>query len=104
MKVAIIMGSSSDYPIAEKALAILDKFGVEYIVRVISAHRALDTLQECVADFEKNEIKCVIGLVKQPICQCYSRNDSLPVIGVPIKGSAFLGMDTFNCPNAKGVR
>ncbi|MDI9490454.1 MAG: AIR carboxylase family protein, partial [Bacillota bacterium] len=38
MKVAIIMGSSSDYAVAEKATKMLDKFGIEYVVRVISAH------------------------------------------------------------------
>lgn len=96
MKVAIIMGSSSDYPIAEKALAMLDKFGVEYIVRVISAHRALDALQRCVADFEKNEIKCVIGLAGKAahLPGVIAGMTVLPVIGVPIKGSAFLGMDS----------
>ena len=52
MKVAVIMGSKSDYSVSEKALTMLDKFGIEYEVRVISAHRALDTLKEFVDQFE----------------------------------------------------
>lgn len=96
MKVAIIMGSSSDYAVAEKAITMLDKFGIESLVRVISAHRALDTLQECVADFEKNKIKCVIGLAGKAahLPGVIAGMTVLPVIGVPIKGSAFLGMDS----------
>ena len=39
MKVAIIMGSKSDYPVVEKAEKMLDSFGVEYETRIISAHR-----------------------------------------------------------------
>lgn len=96
MKVAIIMGSSSDYAVAEKATKMLDKFGIEYIVRVISAHRALDSLQQCVADFEQEDIKCVIGLAGKAahLPGVVAGMTILPVIGVPIKGSAFLGMDS----------
>lgn len=96
MKVAIIMGSSSDYSVAEKAMQMLDKFGIEYIVRVISAHRALDMLQECVQDFEKNDVKCVIGLAGKAahLPGVIAGMTILPVIGVPIKGSAFLGVDS----------
>ena len=39
MKVAIIMGSKSDYPVVEKAEKMLESFGVEYETRIISAHR-----------------------------------------------------------------
>ena len=39
MKVAIIMGSKSDYDVVKKAEAVLDTFGIEYVTRVISAHR-----------------------------------------------------------------
>lgn len=96
MKVAIIMGSSSDYDIAKKAFPILEKFNIDYIVRVISAHRALDMLEECVDDFAKEDIKCVIALAGKAahLPGVIAGMTILPVIGVPIKGSAFLGLDS----------
>lgn len=96
MKVALIMGSKSDHAIAEKAMEMLDKFGIPYLTRVISAHRALDMLAQCVADFEKNEVKVVIAMAGKAahLPGVIAGMTTLPVIGVPIKGSAFLGMDS----------
>lgn len=96
MKVALIMGSKSDLAIAEKAMEMLQKFGIPYLTRVISAHRALDMLAQCVADFEKDDVKVVIAMAGKAahlpgVIACMT---TLPVIGVPIKGSAFLGMDS----------
>lgn len=95
MKVAIIMGSKSDLAVAEKAFGILDKFGVPYLVRVISAHRALDLLIECVNGFEREEVKTVIAIAGKAahLPGVIAGLTHLPVIGVPVKGSAFLGMD-----------
>ncbi len=96
MKVAIIMGSQSDYAIAEKAFPILDQFGIDYTVRVISAHRALSMLEDCVRNFADEDIKCVIALAGKAahLPGVIAGMTILPVIGVPIKGSAFLGMDS----------
>ena len=90
MKVALIMGSKSDHAIAEKAMEI------PYLTRVISAHRALDMLAQYVADFEKNEVKVVIAMAGKAahLPGVIAGMTTLPVIGVPIKGSAFLGMDS----------
>lgn len=96
MKVALIMGSKSDLAIAEKAMEMLDKFGVSYFTRVISAHRALDMLVECVDNFEKEDVKVVIAMAGKAahLPGVIAGMTTLPVIGVPIKGSAFLGMDS----------
>ncbi|NLJ94234.1 MAG: 5-(carboxyamino)imidazole ribonucleotide mutase [Clostridiaceae bacterium] len=96
MKVAIIMGSSSDYEIAQKAFPLLEKFNIPYFVRVISAHRALEMLQECVSEFEQENVKCVIALAGKAahLPGVVAGMTVLPVIGVPIKGSAFLGLDS----------
>lgn len=96
MKVALIMGSKSDLAIAEKAMEMLDKFSIPYLTRVISAHRALDMLAQSVADFEKNEVKVVIAMAGKAahLPGVIAGMTTLPVIGVPIKGSAFLGMDS----------
>jgi len=95
MKVALIMGSKSDMPIAVKAMEMLDKFGISYSPRVISAHRALDMLKECVDGFEEEHVKVVIALAGKAahLPGVIAGMTTLPVIGVPIKGSAFLGMD-----------
>ena len=55
MKVSIIMGSLSDSPIADKVVSKLIEFGIDYEVKVISAHRALRSLEEYVEKSE-NEI------------------------------------------------
>ncbi len=96
MKVALIMGSKSDLAIAEKAMEMLQKFGIPYLTRVISAHRALDMLAQCVADFEKDDVKVVIAMAGKAahLPGVIAGMTTLPVIGVPIKGSAFLGMDS----------
>ncbi|MDO5027187.1 MAG: 5-(carboxyamino)imidazole ribonucleotide mutase [Tissierellia bacterium] len=96
MKVAVIMGSKSDYSVSEKALKMLEKFGVEYQVRVISAHRALESLKDYVDQFEELEIATVIALAGKAahLPGVIAGMTSLPVIGVPIKGSAFLGLDS----------
>lgn len=96
MKVAVIMGSKSDYSVSEKALKMLEKFGIEYEVRVISAHRALETLKEFVDEFEELNISTVIALAGKAahLPGVIAGMTTLPVIGVPIKGSAFLGFDS----------
>lgn len=95
MKVSVIMGSSSDYEVAEKSLKMLEKFGVEYDVRVISAHRALEMLKEHVDSFEKNDVKVAIALAGKAahLPGVIAGMTTIPVIGVPIKSSAFTGMD-----------
>ncbi|HMN13544.1 MAG TPA: 5-(carboxyamino)imidazole ribonucleotide mutase [Bellilinea sp.] len=95
MKVALVMGSKSDHPIAEKAIAMLNKFGVESLVRVISAHRALDMLVEFVGELDSLGVGTVIAIAGKAahLPGVIAGMTTLPVIGVPVKGSAFLGMD-----------
>ena len=50
MKVAIVMGSKSDYPVVEKAEAMLREFGVDYETRIISAHRTPKQAEEFAAN------------------------------------------------------
>ena len=60
-KVAIIMGSKSDFPVVKPAVAVLKKFGVETEVRVISAHRTPEEAHRFAKDAEKNGIEAIIG-------------------------------------------
>ena len=96
MKVAIIMGSDSDWPVMQAAADILKKFGVDYQAKVVSAHR---TPQDMI-DFAKSAVEsgfsAIIagagGAAHLPgmVASC----TTLPVIGVPVKLSSLDGMDS----------
>lgn len=95
MKIAIIMGSDSDFPIVSKALEVLEKFGVEYDVRVLSAHR---TPFEAI-EFAKNadiEYELIIGAAGKAahLPGVLAGVSCLPVIGLPIKSSTMDGLDS----------
>ncbi|MFI3173879.1 MAG: 5-(carboxyamino)imidazole ribonucleotide mutase [Bacillota bacterium] len=96
MKVAIVMGSKSDYPIVEETEKILDKFGIKYDTRVISAHRT----PEIAFDFAKNAYKngygVIIGVAGKAahLAGVLAGISILPVIGLPIKSSNMDGLDS----------
>lgn len=93
-KVAVIMGSDSDFPVVKDAVKELKNYGVEYEVHVMSAHRT----PELAADFAKNAkangfgvIICAAGMAAH-LAGVIAGNTTLPVIGIPIK-STFDGLD-----------
>lgn len=94
MRVSIIMGSLSDREIADKAVKKLIDLGIDYDVRVISAHRALNTLAEYVREAEK-ESQVFIGIAGKAahLSGVIAGLTTRPVIGIPVKASAFLGLD-----------
>ena len=59
-KVAVLMGSKSDFAVVKPAVSVLKKFGVDTIVRVISAHRTPQQAHEFAANAEKNGIEVII--------------------------------------------
>ena len=95
-KVAIVMGSKSDWPTMISAAEILDKLQVAYNVEVVSAHRTPDKL----ADFSKQAaddgIEVIIagagGAAHLP--GMIAANTRLPVLGVPVQSKALNGMDS----------
>ena len=94
-KVALIMGSDSDLPVAEKALGVLKEFGIPYVVHVYSAHRtpeAAKTFAEGAAENGVGVIICVAGMAAH-LAGAFAANCVLPVIGVPVGGGALSGMD-----------
>lgn len=95
MKVAVIMGSESDLPVVNKALGILDKFAIEYKLRVISAHRTPDTAAEFAKNAEANGYEVLIAAAGKAahLPGVLAAFTILPVIGIPIKAAAFEGMD-----------
>jgi len=88
-KVAIIMGSASDYPIMKEAEAILKQFGIETHVEVVSAHRTPEKMVHFAKNARVNGFNVIIagagGAAHLP--GMVASLTSLPVIGVPIKSS-----------------
>lgn len=96
MKVSIVMGSISDKEIAEKVTKILDKFGVEYEVRVISAHRTPYIAVEFAENAEGNGTEVIIAIAGKAahLAGVLAGITPLPVIGIPAKSSTMDGLDS----------
>ena len=88
-KVSVIMGSKSDFPIMEQAVAILKKFQIEVEVDIVSAHRTPEKMVEFAKTAHKRGIAVIIagagGAAHLP--GMVASLSPLPVIGVPIKSS-----------------
>ncbi|HHF59049.1 MAG TPA: 5-(carboxyamino)imidazole ribonucleotide mutase [Thermoplasmatales archaeon] len=89
MKVHLIMGSKSDQKVADKAVEMLEKFGVDYRVDVASAHRTPDRLKEIV---EKSDADVFIGIagLSAALPGAIAAHTTKPVIGVPVSGKVNL--------------
>lgn len=94
MKVSIIMGSLSDSPVADKVVSKLIEFGIDYEVKVISAHRALKSLEEYVEKSER-EIEVYIGIAGKAahLSGVIAALTTRPVIGIPAKSSHLGGLE-----------
>lgn len=95
-KIAIIVGSSSDVPQIEKAEKILKEFGVSYELKVLSAHRTPDALQEYVRSSGAKGVEVIIAAAGKAAALpgVIASLVTLPVIGIPIKSSFLDGMDS----------
>ena len=94
-KVAVVMGSASDLPVAEKAVAVLREYEVPVEVRVLSAHRCPDEAKEFAASARESGFSCLIAAAGMAahLAGALAANCTLPVIGIPCGGGAFSGMD-----------
>ncbi|WP_302133212.1 5-(carboxyamino)imidazole ribonucleotide mutase [Thomasclavelia spiroformis] len=95
MKVAIIMGSTSDLSKVEPAISILKDYGVEVNVRCLSAHRAHLGLSSFIKEIETDGTEVIITAagMAAALPGVVASQTVLPVIGVPISGSTLDGMD-----------
>jgi 5-(carboxyamino)imidazole ribonucleotide mutase len=95
MKVAIIMGSQSDWPVMKNAVTVLEALGIEYKAMVVSAHRTPERLYEFAKNAEQ-EFSVIIagagGAAHLP--GMAAALTWLPVIGVPVMSKALKGMDS----------
>ena len=95
MRVAIIMGSTSDLTKVEPAVGILKDFGVAVDVRCLSAHRAHTGLSEFIEETKNNGTEVIIAAagMAAALPGVVASQTVLPVIGVPISGSVLDGVD-----------
>lgn len=94
-KVAVIMGSDSDFPVVKSALTELKKYGVEFECRVMSAHRTPAEASEFASNAKTNgfgAIICAAGMAAH-LAGVVAGHTTLPVIGIPMKSAALEGMD-----------
>ena len=94
-KAAIIMGSDSDLPVVEKAIAKLKEFGVPCEVHVFSAHRTPAQAAEFSKRARENDFGVIIAAAGKAahLAGALAANTTLPVIGIPIKSSTLDGLD-----------
>ena len=93
-KVAVIMGSDSDFPVVKSALAELKNYGVPFECKVMSAHRTPELASEFASKAKENGfgvIICAAGMAAH-LAGVIAGHTTLPVIGIPIK-STFEGLD-----------
>ena len=94
-KVAIIMGSDSDWPVVKGACDQLRQFDIPFEAHILSAHRT----PAAAAEFAKNArangfgvLICAAGMAAH-LAGAFAGNSTLPVIGIPMKGGAMDGLD-----------
>lgn len=94
--VVITMGSDSDWPIVEHTASTLDEFGVAYEVHVASAHRTPERVTALATGAAKRGVKVMISAAGSAahLGGVIAAHTTLPVIGIPVGGSAFGGMDS----------
>ena len=95
-KVGIIMGSSSDWDVMQHAAQTLERLGVAWEARVVSAHRTPDAMFEYASSAAGRGLACIIagagGAAHLP--GMTAAKTILPVLGVPVPGKALRGLDS----------
>ena len=94
-KVAIIMGSDSDLPIVEKAIAVLREYEVPFTVHVLSAHRTPDEAAQLAEGAIENGYGVMIAAAGMAahLAGAIAARTTLPVIGIPVKSTNLDGVD-----------
>ena len=94
--VAVVMGSTSDWPVMQHATEYLEQFGIEYRAQVVSAHRTPDLLAEFGRNARANGFCCIIagagGAAHLP--GMLAANTTVPVLGVPVPSEHLQGQDS----------
>ena len=94
-KVAVIMGSDSDWPVVKGACAQLDAFGIPYEAHILSAHRTPVEAAQFAQNARANGfgvLICAAGMAAH-LAGAIAANTTLPVVGIPCKGGMVDGLD-----------
>ena len=96
MKIAIVMGSKSDYAVVQRAEEILKDFGIEFETRIISAHRTPSAAEAFSKSAEAEGFEVIIAAAGKAahLAGVMAANTPLPVIGLPVKSSTMDGLDS----------
>lgn len=94
-KTAIILGSDSDLPVAQKAAEVLRKLGLEFTVHVISAHRTPEQARNFAQTAASQGYGAIIAIAGKAahLAGVLASHTRIPVIGVPVKSPDLGGMD-----------
>lgn len=96
MKIGVIMGSKSDLPTMNECVNILKEFGVDYEIKIVSAHRTPDLMYDYAKKAKKRGLEVIIagagGAAHLP--GMVASLTDLPVIGVPIESKTLKGIDS----------
>ncbi len=94
-KVAVIMGSDSDWPVVKAAVEQLKKYGIPCEAHILSAHRTPVEAAAFARSARENGfgvLICAAGMAAH-LAGAFAGNSTLPVIGIPMKGGAMDGLD-----------
>lgn len=94
-KVAVIMGSDSDWPVVKATCTQLKEFGIPYEAHILSAHRTPAKAAEFAQTARQNGfgvLICAAGMAAH-LAGAFAGNSTLPVIGIPMKGGTMDGLD-----------
>ena len=96
LKIGVVMGSQSDWPVMEHAVKQLEAFGVPFEAKVVSAHRTPDLLFEYAESARQRGLACIIagagGAAHLP--GMLASKSTVPVLGVPVPSKYLKGMDS----------
>ncbi len=96
VKIAVVMGSESDLPVAEAAVEALEQFAVPVEMWVLSAHRSPEAVAQFAREAEGHGLRVIIALAggAAHLAGVLAAHTTLPVIGVPIPTDRMGGMDS----------
>ena len=94
-KVAVVLGSDSDYPVIEDMLKLLKEFGIEHELTLSSAHRSPERTTKYAVGLEARGVQVVIACAGAAahLAGVIAAHTILPVIGVPVDSSPLKGLD-----------
>lgn len=94
-RVAVIMGSDSDFPKVEKAMTTLEEYGVPFEVHIISAHRTPDEVADFAMNARKNGVGAIIAAAGKAahLAGAIAARTTLPIIAIPVSSNTLDGVD-----------